>query len=360
MNIIIDSASSKNAEALDYLLTESNRTAELTQSQIRIMEKQEGEVLLHRLNIKKRQDDIATVFILIFSVVSLILLVISFSWLKKENLLRNRYALSSNILEQKVTERTAELWEANQKLNEQNEILARKNAELKSFTYIASHDLKEPLRKIATFSERILTTEEAGLTDKGRFYFQRIRAAIERMQNLIEAVFAYTETETGIEFKPTDLNEVTRHAVDTLDEAVMQSKAMIVYDALPTVYAIPHQVEQLFTNLISNSIKYARQGVRPQIVISAEKETTDEMDGWTLHFKDNGIGFDEKYKDKIFQIFQRLHGNAEYSGTGVGLAICKKIVDNHKGKITVKSKEGEGTEFIIWLPMGELSEQGTE
>ena len=84
------------------------------------------------------------------------------------------------------------------------------------------------------------------------------------------------------------------------------------------------------------------------------------MDGWTLHFKDNGIGFDEKYKDKIFQIFQRLHGNAEYSGTGVGLAICKKIVDNHKGKITVKSKEGEGTEFIIWLPMGELSEQGTE
>lgn len=360
MNLIIDSAGSQNAASLDYLLTESNRTAELTQHQIQLMEAQEREVLRHRLNIKKRQDDISTVFVLIFSVVSLIMLVLSFSWLKKENLLRNRYALSSNILEQKVAERTAELREANQKLNEQNETLARKNAELKSFTYIASHDLKEPLRKIATFSERILTTEEASLTDKGRFYFQRIRAAIERMQNLIEAVFAYTQTETGIEFKPTDLNDVTRHAIDTLDEAVMQSKAVIVYDALPTVYAIPHQIEQLFTNLISNSIKYARTGVRPHIVIAAEKETFEQTEGWNLYFKDNGIGFDEKYKDKIFQIFQRLHGNAEYSGTGIGLAICKKIVDNHKGKITVHSKEGEGTEFVIWLPAGEPSEQSTQ
>jgi signal transduction histidine kinase len=149
---------------------------------------------------------------------------------------------------------------------------------------------------------------------------------------------------------------VAEQTVDILDEAIEEKDAEVKYNNLPQLYTIPGQMEQLFINLISNSLKYSKPDVKPSIEITSEKKIkrlngdTLPSEGWEIRFKDNGIGFDEQYKEKIFQIFQRLHGNEEYSGTGIGLAICKKIVENHNGTITASSSPGEGATFTVFIP----------
>jgi signal transduction histidine kinase len=253
------------------------------------------------------------------------------------------------------------LQDANVKMNEtlikQNSLLEKQNEELNSFTFIASHDLKEPIRKIEMFTSRIFDTEAENFSPKCTEYFRSILTATKRMQNLIDAVLSYAQVDILHYLEPTDLNEILRQVTESLKEQISETDARIISAPLPTVQAIPEQMEQLFTNLLSNAIKYSKSDTPPIINISVEKIIKVEMANinfkgsfYKVDFADNGIGFDEKQKHKIFEIFQRLHKKSEYSGTGIGLSICKKIVEKHEGFITVESCVGIGSVFSILLP----------
>jgi signal transduction histidine kinase len=251
----------------------------------------------------------------------------------------------ANALEHKVAERTLELKHSEKILAFKNEELERQNAELASFTFIASHDLKEPLRKIEMYANKITEADGQNLSDKSKVNLDKLFDTVQRMQKLLGSIYNYAETGKESSFENTDLTEMVELSLQTLQEQIKEKDAIITFGALPVIKAIPWQIEQLFTNLIGNSIKYAKKNIQPEICINCEVK--DDFNAITL--KDNGIGFDENYKEKIFEIFQRLHSKSEYSGTGIGLAICKKIVSNHHGSIAAKS-EGTGAEFIISLP----------
>jgi light-regulated signal transduction histidine kinase (bacteriophytochrome) len=233
------------------------------------------------------------------------------------------------------------------------------NEELSSFAYISSHDLQEPLRKIQTFSDRILEVEYHNLSEKGKDYFQRMRQGASRMQQLIKDILAYSRTTTSEKkLEYADLNELLAHAKVELEVLIMDKKALIESSGLPALRVIPFQIQQLFNNLLNNALKFSKENVRPHIVIGAEMvdghslelPLTGDHKLWHLTFKDNGIGFETIYAKKIFEVFQRLHARNEYGGTGIGLAICKKIVENHNGLIFAESVPGEGATFHIYLP----------
>jgi two-component system, sensor histidine kinase and response regulator len=257
------------------------------------------------------------------------------------------------VLNDKLNERTREIEEKNCELE-------RMNTELQSFVYVASHDLQEPLRKIKTYTELILEREKDSLSESGHNYFNRIQTSVARGQLLINDLLTYSQaTNINQVFKTTDLNERVQSVLDDFKEVLEEKNASVIVADLPMVSVIPFQIRQLFHNLIGNAIKYSSIERQPIINISCEPVSDETIKGLALppnqayvHLavKDNGIGFDEKYKEKIFEMFQRLHGKSEYSGTGIGLAIVKKIVDNHKGAITASSIPNEGTTFNIYLP----------
>ena len=239
--------------------------------------------------------------------------------------------------------------------------LAQNNTELTSFTYIASHDLQEPLRKIQTFCNLINARPNDELPALTRDYFQRILKASTRMQNLISSLLNYSRMNSrGMDFEMTDLNIVLDDASNNIRELLEESNAVIEHDPLPVIPCVPMQINQLFTNLIINSIKYKTAGTAPLIQISARPALRDEINSqdtasdergyWKIIFSDNGIGFEQQYADRIFELFQRLHSRFEYEGTGIGLAICKKIVQNHKGFIYADGNPGHGAVFAIYLP----------
>jgi PAS domain S-box-containing protein len=240
-------------------------------------------------------------------------------------------------------------------LEEKNAELKRNNKELESFNYIASHDLQEPLRKIQLFYSRILDKEKSNLSESSLEYFSSINNAADRMQNLIEALLAYsTANYTSMVYEKTDLNKIVEDVKSDLEDMIEAKNAVIQSDVLPKVAVIPFQFRQLLSNLISNGIKYSKRDVTPVIKISASQSIEEETRGkkfWKISIVDNGIGFEQQYEHKIFELFQRLHGKNEFVGTGIGLAICKKIIDNHKGFIKVKATPGVGSEFTIYLPM---------
>jgi PAS domain S-box-containing protein len=226
--------------------------------------------------------------------------------------------------------------------------LAQSNLELDSFTYIASHDLQEPLRKIQIFCSRITESTENELSATTQDYFRRILNASERMQNMISSLLNYSRVNIAhIERKETDLNEVLREVVASLLEGRKDSKINIETENLPSVLAIPQQMNQLFTNLISNAIKYRNKDKTPEIRIFSSLENGF----WKITVADNGIGFEQQYADRIFELFRRLHTHFEYEGTGLGLAICKKIVQNHKGIIKAVGQPYIGSSFEIYLPV---------
>ncbi|MDN3655440.1 CHASE3 domain-containing protein [Ferruginibacter paludis] len=239
--------------------------------------------------------------------------------------------------------------------------LEQNNEELESFTYIASHDLQEPLRKIQSFSKLILAKEtELAFSEAAKDYFNRIVSAAARMQNLINALLSYSNaSKQEIQFKATNLNLVIEEVKTNLTELLDERKVTIECGKLPTVPGIQMQLVQLFSNLIHNAVKYSKKGSAPHIIINAQlladEASKAEIPGvkgkfWKIAIADNGIGFDQQYEHKIFELFQRLHGRSAYEGTGIGLAICKKIMHNHNGFITASGQTGIGAIFNLYLP----------
>jgi PAS domain S-box-containing protein len=239
--------------------------------------------------------------------------------------------------------------------------LARSNAELEQFAYVASHDLQEPLRKIRAFGDRLKAKLDSTEFTEGRDYLERMQNAAARMQTLINDLLTFSRViSTTQPFVPVDLNAVTREVLGDLEVRIEQTKAQIDVGELPTIDADPMQLRQLLQNVIGNALKFQPPGgmpvveVRGQILkqpFSNAAEPTPDDEICEITVADNGIGFDEKYTDKIFAMFQRLHGRSEYEGTGVGLAVCRRITDRHSGTITARSKLGEGATFIIHLPV---------
>lgn len=246
-------------------------------------------------------------------------------------------------------------------LEEKNLQLERQNDELASFNHMASHDLQEPLRKIQVLSKLILENDETKLSETSVNYFNRILHAAVRMQNLINDLLDYSSTNdpknTKVVYK---LDNVLQDTLTNFKEDISHKKAKIKSDPLPTLRVVPSQVQQLFNNLIGNALKYSKRDVPPEITITTKIIPGELITGYGLKkiayyhsimINDNGIGFDQKYEHKIFDIFQRLHGKNEYSGTGIGLTICKKVMQNHNGYITASGVPDQGAIFTLYFPV---------
>ena len=246
-------------------------------------------------------------------------------------------------------------------LEEHNLELERNNKELSAFNYAASHDLQEPLRKIQTFISRLEEKEGNKFSDSGRQYLERIKSAATRMRLLIDDLLQFSRTnKPDKEFISSDLNDLFENAKQDVAEIILEKKAQITCDTLPKATVIVFQIQQLFSNLLSNSLKYSQKERVPIIKINYSKVKANEEPDLIkasksfyhkITFKDNGIGFEQKYADQIFQLFSRLHNKKEYSGTGVGLSICKKNVDNHQGFIFAKGEINVGAIFNVYLPV---------
>ncbi|RFM31292.1 PAS domain-containing protein [Chitinophaga silvisoli] len=252
-------------------------------------------------------------------------------------------------LEAEVQARTKELQKSNDDLRNSNEELAQ-------FAYVASHDLQEPLRKIQTFTSRLLETEYKNISDKGKDYFNRMQAAAQRMRQLIEDLLSFSRTSNNGEqlFEYVDLTQVLLRVKEQLSDQIDKKEAVIEYDLLPVLSAIPYQMEQLFMNLLNNALKFSRKGVKPLIKVKMEDNVYTLVGGLPHHkitIADNGIGFDPQFSERIFQVFQRLHVRNQFEGTGIGLAICKKIMDNHKGVITAEGFPDQGSVFTLLFPV---------
>jgi|GEM_PF-5524730 len=265
----------------------------------------------------------------------------------------HEYFLRTQLEQEKI-----KLDKANKSLAVKNAALERSNSELSSFSYIASHDLQEPLRKIKTFSS-ILQIETHDLPDAIRVQLNKIDASVSQMQALIRDLLAFSQTHKALlEQGKVDLEKLVREVADTFIENAADKKITISIGNLPVVNGLSFQLNQLFTNLISNAVKYSK-GNEVLVNINCEKIKGQIVEGGTLNknkeyyeitVKDNGIGFEPEYKERIFEIFQRLHTKGEYTGTGIGLAICKKIAQNHGGNIIATSIPNQGSAFHTYLP----------
>lgn len=265
-----------------------------------------------------------------------------------------RYRQLASELERRVQQRTEELHRANAEL-------INSNNNLQQFAYAASHDMQEPLRKIQSFSSRLQNTYAKQLDDNGAFMLGRIQDASKRMSLMIDDLLTYSRLTTReVEFEAVSLNKTVNSVLADLEISIQEQGTQVSVQPLPEILGNLPQITQLLQNLISNAIKYKQRDVIPSISISAQDAEASEMEcipkplaehAYTcLRISDNGIGFDEKYLDRIFQMFQRLHGRGEFSGSGIGLALCKKVVQNHYGHITAKSELGKGSTFFVYLP----------
>lgn len=247
-----------------------------------------------------------------------------------------------------------------QDLERSIEDLHRSNAELEEFAYVASHDLQEPLRKISTFCDRLADKYAPVLTDEGALYLNRIMASADNMRMLIHHLLDFSRiTKAQEPFTPVNLNFILQQVKSDLEVLIEETKTVIEYKGLPTIDSSVTQMKQLFANLINNAIKFRKPGAPPHIKLASALLTEEEQAQYSLPkgttfykitVQDNGIGFDNQYADRIFQIFQRLHGKADYQGSGIGLAICKKIVEKHHGLVYADSEPGQGATFTLIIP----------
>jgi signal transduction histidine kinase len=294
---------------------------------------------------------------------------------QEQNLIAVNKHLEKEIEERIISEEKIML--LNKQLLENIHQLKSTNEELDRFAYIASHDLQEPLRKIRTFGDRLASKTEGNLPEEGQHFLRSMLNASERMQSLINDILTYSRFSTMPQaFEEKDLSALLKDVMSDLEVAIEQRKAVITISDLPTLPIIPGQVRQLFQNLISNALKFSKEDTPPIIQVFAEKLKGKFIQGIPkskqneyfsrISFKDNGIGFDPKFSEQIFVLFKRLHNYNRYAGTGIGLSICKKIVERHNGIITAESKPNEGSVFTISLPYRQdnitrqILEQSTE
>lgn len=225
--------------------------------------------------------------------------------------------------------------------------LKNSNKDLEHFAYVASHDLKEPLRKIVAFGERLNKKYGDILEGDGQIYLSRMIGATQRMQTFIEDLLTFSRFSRDTTAKEAlDLNDILRGVLSDFDMQIESSQAVLDMDNLPTIKGVKTQIVQLFQNLVGNALKFKNENSIPHITI----KSTELKESYQIIVRDNGIGFEEADAERIFVIFQRLNGRSEYEGTGIGLAICKKIVENHGGNIVAYSQPNEGAEFTITLP----------
>ena len=315
------------------------------------MERHERDQLEMRL-LAAQQGRIGAFFLILTSnLVGLLLVFVSMmlvrTGLKKEQQFLNNLQDAKENLEFKVEERTYALQHFSNELK-------RSNRELQDFAFVASHDLQEPLRKIRAFGDRLQQSYADLLGEQGADYIRRMQNASARMSTLIDDLLSFSRITTKAKpFLPVSLSKVAEEVIEDLEVAIQESGAQIHVGQLPEIDADLFQMKQLFQNLLSNAIKFRKADVVPMIGIEAEAEHTtysaSGADLVTIRFKDNGIGFDEVFLDRIFLPFQRLHGKSEYSGTGIGLAVCRRIAERHGGSLTATSETGEGSTFIVTL-----------
>lgn len=277
--------------------------------------------------------------------------------MQEKRLLATNRTLQKEIEERRMSEEKVK--RLNQQLTDNNEHLKQVNEELDQFAYMASHDLQEPLRKIQIFSDKILVKKEED--EETVRYFSKIINASKRMQSLINNLLDFSRHSfSSSDFKKTDLNILVKETLNDLEMDMEKSAAKVRYRDLPVISAVPGMMHQLFYNLLSNAFKFRKKNVAPVIEIRSEKISTDEVarllphaNGSVYHrisVSDNGIGFESGQSQEIFKVFKRLHSYQEFEGTGVGLSICKKIVEKHGGIITAESEADKGSTFIIVVP----------
>jgi two-component system, chemotaxis family, sensor kinase Cph1 len=266
---------------------------------------------------------------------------------------RAALAVDNARLYEEARREIAERRRAEEAVRERAEDLRRSNAELEQFAYVASHDLQEPLRMVASYTQLLARRYKGKLDEEADEFIDYAVDGASRMQTLINDLLQYSRVGTrGRYLVPTDTQEAFEGACANLRRAIEESGARVSSGRLPTVMGDQIQLVQLFQNLIANAIKFGREGEPTEVHVGAERtqEEGEEGEGeWLFWVSDNGIGIEEQYAERIFRIFQRLHGKGEYTGTGVGLAICKKIVERHGGRIWVESVVGEGSTFYFTL-----------
>jgi signal transduction histidine kinase len=324
------------------------------------MESAELKLLDARLSQSETSYRIAVATLILTGVLGLLLVGLAYGLMLREADTRRRAAeklrRANDQLEARVAERTAELEAA-------NAALRFSNSELEQFASVASHDLQEPLRKIQAFGDRLQEKCAEGLGEQGRQYVERMQASATRMRSLIDALLIYSRVTTKAQpFVPIDLEETAREVVSDLEGRLQQTGGSVEIGSLPTIEADPLQMRQLLQNLIANGLKFRKPGEAP--VVRVDGRLLEDRGGngkprsqCELAVSDNGIGFEEVYLDRIFNVFQRLHGRQEYDGTGMGLAICRKIVERHGGSITAKSAPDRGATFLVTLPIQQPTEE---
>ena len=271
-----------------------------------------------------------------------------------------RLTVINHNLEMEVTERKASeerIKELNRQLLENIALLESANRDLDRFAFMASHDLQEPLRKIRTFSDLLFVKYQPVLDGPAINYINRIQSAAVRMQTLISDILAFSrinnEKDTFVNY---NLNLILQEAMDELDATIQDKKATVEIESLPTIDVNPGLMRPLFENLLSNALKYSKKEEAPVIkiyseIITATTSNKEPVKFCRIYIQDNGIGFDQQYAEQIFDMFRRLHVHSEFEGTGIGLTLCKKIVEKHNGYISVQSKLNQGSTFIISLPV---------
>lgn len=318
-------------------------------SMSRLMLSTENERYIEALEIRERYQQVTPILLLMLSIFVFILFTASYYVIRRQ--------LAERILIQ-------------QELELRIDALNRSNSELEQFAYVASHDLQEPLRKIQAFGDKLVLKKYIVQSEEAEDTVQRMRNAASRMQILINELLAFsrlTRPNVVNQYETVSVDGTLREILADLQEQIQEKKALITLEPMPVIEAVPSQMHQLFQNLLTNALKFARDNVRPVIRVYADLVSGYMIKGakpshalqqfHRITVEDNGIGFDPQYDEKIFVIFQRLHGKMEYSGTGIGLAICRKIVSNHNGYIIAEGRPGEGSKFMVFLPVAQVESQ---